>query len=185
MTKRRDDFPYSDRAAAVEAARREADRTFRLMTKRQDDSDLATLAWQAALGRFHAALASAYPTAFWDDVERLATGDAAGLESAIGFLEADPVFFRSGYVKADLIRHVKRQPLDEHQRRRLEAVILSVVDRRDGREFRHYCRLTRRIAGDSLRAGLNQRLGAADPGVRRRAGWVLDAMGEPGPPHRR
>ena len=181
MGGRRDGFPYVERALAVEAARREVDRTFRNVTRRHDEADPATAAWLAAVRRFHAALALAYPAAFWEDVERLAAGDPAGLDSAIGFLEADPIFFRSGYVKADLTRYAKRVPHDEDQRRRLEAVILSVVDRRDGREFRHYCRLARRIAGWHLRGELEARLKAGDPAVRRRARWALEAIGEPDP----
>ncbi len=184
MGGRRDGFPYVERALAVEAARREVDRTFRNVTRRHDEADPATAAWLEAVRRFHAALATAYPAAFWEDVERLAAGDPAGLDSAIGFLEADPMFFRSGYLKASLTRYAKRVPHDGDQRRRLEAVILSIVDRRDGREFRHYCRLARRIAGGHLRGELEARLKASDPAVRRRARWVLEAIGEPGPENR-
>jgi len=181
MARGRDGFPYVERAMAVEAARREVARAARNVTQRNVAGDPATEACLDAVRRFHEALRLAYPPGFWDDVERLTAGDPAGLESAIRFLEADPMFFRSGYVKADLTRLAKRVPHDADQRRRLEAVILSIVDRRDGREFRHYCRLARRIAGGPLRGELEARLKAGDPAVRRRARWVLEAIGEPAP----
>ncbi len=96
---------------------------------------------------------------------------------AIEFLNADPWFFRSGYVKAKLIRMLTRLPLTTEQLDRLRSVVLNVVDRRGGQEFRAYCRLARRVDAPDLRANLQLRLSHSDKGVRRRAGWVLDALG--------
>lgn len=173
----RDRFPYAERAAAVEAARRAVDVAFRAVTRRDDLNDPATAAWQAALVRFEAAVDAAYPPGFETIYERLRAGNTAALVDAIEFLEADPWFFRSGYIKAKLIRLIKRFPLTAVQADRLRMAVMRVVDGRDRREFRDYCRLARHLDAPELRAALERRLVDPDEGVRRRAGWALDALG--------
>ncbi len=169
-------FPYEARAAEVLAARKAVDETFARVTRREDDADPATMAWLAAITRFHAALAAAYPPGFWLAHEALKAGDPSGLEAAIGFLEADPWFFRSGYLKAELIKLSTRLPLTQKQAERLRAVVLDIVDRRDGQEFRSYCRLARKVDSAELRAALALRLADESADIRRRARWVLEAV---------
>ncbi len=170
-------FPYARRAEEAWLAHEEAHRAFRVMNRRHDDTDPATKAWNSALERFRAAMAVVYPPGFWVAYENLPNGDQDSIEVAIAFLEADPWFFRSGYVKADLIRQLKRLPLSHDQASRLGQVVLNLVDQRDGREFRWYCRLARHIDGPDLRNQLERRLRDANGNVRRRAGWVLDVLG--------
>jgi hypothetical protein len=172
-----DSFPYAERSAAVEAARQAVHTAFSAVTRRDDPDDPATAAWEAALVRFEAAVDAAYPPGFETIYERLREGNAAALVDAIEFLEADPWFFRSGYIKAKLVRLIKRWPLTPVQADRLRAVVVRVVDGRDRREFRDYCRLARRLDGPELRAALERRLTHPEEGVRRRAGWALAALG--------
>ena len=151
---------------------------------------------EATAARFWEAIEAAYPPGFWDDYQRIKGGGPKGLESAIGFLEADPYFFRSGYVKEKLIRHIQRPMLKPQHVARLHAVVLAIVDKRDGREFRAYCRLARKVDAPALREQLRHRLTRAlpsgedltpdepsllqaitrDKGIRRRARWVLEAL---------
>lgn len=173
----RADGDLLERAAEVEAARRAVHVSFSQLRNRRDPDDPATLEWQAEIKRFRAAIDLAYPGGFWDDLVRASQGDWAGLETLIGFLEADPFFFRSGYAKERILKLVKRAPLDAGQRARLRDVCLAVVDGRDRREFRNYCRLAAALDDPALRAGLSERLESADSGVRRRAGWMRDALG--------
>jgi hypothetical protein len=80
-------FPYELRAAETQAAHRAVHTTFAQMRRREDPNDPATAAWLAAITRFRAAVAAAYPPGFWDDVapkatraawkERLNSGDEA------------------------------------------------------------------------------------------------------------
>lgn|SRR5215831_8198277 len=170
-------FPYEERAADVAAAQRAVEWAFRAVTRRNDREHPATVAWLAAVERLRAAIDAAYPPGFWADYDRLRDRNPAGLESAIDFLEADPWFFRSGYIKARLTRLINRLSLTAEQVDRLRSVVLNIVDRRDGQEFRAYCRLARHVDGADLRHHLRDRLAHADSGVRRRAGWVLDALG--------
>jgi hypothetical protein len=173
----RDRFPYAERAAAVEAARRAVDAAFRAVGRRHDLADPATAVWQAAIARSEAAVDAAYLPDFEAIYGRLCERNSAALEGAIEFLEADPWFFRSGYMKAKVVRLLKRLPLNPDQVDRLRAVVVSVVDGRDRCEFRDYCRLARCVDGPELQQLLERRLAHADEGVRRRAGWDLQALG--------
>ena len=173
-------FPYAARAAEVTAASDALRAAARALRDRRDASDPATIAWEAAAARVHHAIERAYPPGFREALDALRSGDPAGLETAIDVLEGDPLFFRSGYVKAELIRLISRQPLTETQMARLRDVVLGIVDRRDGREFRRYCRLARRLDDQGLRRDLDVRRRSDDADIRRRAAWVLDALG-PGP----
>jgi hypothetical protein len=57
------------------------------------------------------------------------------LEFAIRFLELDPWFFRSGYLKQILITRLKRSDLDVSAKERLRRVLIDAVNRR-GTPFR-------------------------------------------------
>jgi len=130
--------------------------------------------WNEALSKFWMARERATPPGFWDDFERLKQRDINGLESGIAFLEADPYFFRSGYIKEWISTFVRRLPLDDSQQQRLRRVVLHIVETRDGREFRFFCRLARRVADDELRHELQKLLQHEDRDIRRRATWMLN-----------
>lgn len=125
---------------------------------------------------FHVALETAYPPDFDDTWNKISKGDATGLEGAVQFLEADPMFFRTGYLKAKLTRYIKSPMITPAYAFRLRSVVLSLVDRRDDRDFRAYCRLARKVDAPELRQALTQRLMHTDPNIRRRARWMLDAL---------
>ena len=133
---------------------------------------------KATAERFWKALDAAYPDGFWDDCEKLKAGNATGLESAVVFLEADPVFFRTGYLKTKLARHIKQAMLTPPYIKRLQQVILTAVDRRHDRDFRAYCNLARKADAPELRAQLESRLTDNDLDIRRRARWVLEALAQ-------
>ena len=117
----RPSFPYELRAREAREAHRAVHTTFAQLRRREDRNDPATVAWLTAIARFREAAEAAYPPGFWDDVARLEKGDVEALEMAIRFLEADPYFDRSGYVKADLLRIMNGLPLDPEQTVRLRA----------------------------------------------------------------
>ena len=103
-------------------------------------------------------------------------GDGTKLESAVAFLEADPWFHRSGYTKVKMVRYIKEAMLTPGYVARLQNVVLNMVERRNGQEFRAYCRLAHKVDAPALREQLTRRLAQDDPNVRRRARWVLEAM---------
>jgi len=110
------------------------------------------------------------------DIEPLRTGKPSAVEMGIQFLELDPWFFRSGYMKETLIRLLRRQNLTEEQATRLRNTVLAVVDKGDRREFRHYCRLAVTVEDANFRRQLLQRLRGDDPGCARRALWILTRL---------
>ncbi|QGM95208.1 hypothetical protein F7D13_14875 [Methylocystis rosea] len=172
-------FNYEERAAVARAAHQEIGRTFARLKNRNDEKDPATIAWKAAIARFRDALRLAYPGDFGEDLERLKAGDARGLEGVIRFLEADPMFFGSGYAKADLIRFINRMALTEHQAKRLRAVALAIVERRASQEFRRYCRLAAKVNHPGLQEELRSRAALGEPAVARRARWMLAYVESP------
>lgn len=129
--------------------------------------------WELACRRFrenHDRLA--FPGGLARGMASLAAGDPATIETSIRFLEADPWFFRSGYIKAEILRRLRRAELTPDQVARLRRVILARIAGRDTREFRWYCRLARTVADPEFLAEVDRlRRSSASP-IARRAGWV-------------
>jgi hypothetical protein len=161
-----------DRAGKLEEARR-AVHAFPL---RETDFD-QYVEQSAAAGWFHEMFRAMYPPSFWRCLDAVKSGDRTGLEPILCFLEADPWCFRSGYVKADLIRAVVRLDLTEAEKARLRRVVLLVVD--DPvlrRELRSYARLAVAVAGHELVEALEVRLSVDSSVIRANARWILDAL---------
>jgi hypothetical protein len=165
---------WHTRAERVNKAERLLHETFR----ERDTSREAFMRWRQAASDLHAALAAAYPPGFWEMMRRLPAGDADSVAAAVLFLEADPWFFRSGYLKERILRGLTGLYLSPSIAQRLQQVLVMVVQRRDRREFRRYCRLAGFVAlhAPDLIDDLMQLRASADPGVRRRAEWMLAAI---------
>jgi len=118
----------------------------------------------------------AFPGGLERGLALLTAGDATVIESAVTFLEVDPLFHRSGYIKADLLRHLKRAQLSEDQKSRLRKVVMARVQGPDSREFRHYARIAPVIADASLRNALQVSQDSTDPVEARHAKWILQAL---------
>lgn len=105
-------------------------------------------AWKDATSAWHA---QRYPTdklcenAFLAD---LRASDRQAIEESILYLEVDPWYFRSGYLKERLIRGLKAACLTQPDRMRLRNVILNVAAGKNRREFRDYCSLAA-VVGDA------------------------------------
>lgn len=131
--------------------------------------------YDALLKDFWLKTAAALPSSDPAFMPGLAAGHSRYIETGIAFLEADPWFFRSGYEKQNIIRHLKRAALTEAQRLRLARVVLAAIDTRDRVEFRHFGRLACGIWSDFLDEEVAKRMRSPDPGIRRRAIWVAEA----------
>jgi hypothetical protein len=158
------------RGEAARLAHEAVNRAFREHVRERDPDH-----YDALLQKFRTTTAAALPSTDRAFMPALAKGHVRFVEAAIAFLEADPWFFRSGYEKQNLIRHLKRSRLTEVQRERLARVVLAAIDGRDRMEFRHYCRLACGIWSDLLDEEVAQRMQSRDPGIRRRAVWVAEA----------
>jgi hypothetical protein len=133
--------------------------------------------WQEAAKQFQDNYDSlAFPGGLTYQEELLRQNDSEAIEGAIKFLEADPWFYRSGYIKEKFSRLLKRVSLTHEQSVRLRKVLLAKVDTETGREFRSYCRLARVIETQAFRQELEERLQSLDEGVVLRAKWMLAAL---------
>lgn len=121
------------------------------------------------------AIERSYPPGFWEGMSDFLAGKSEDLEAYIAFLEEDPYFFRSGYIKQEAIRGLKRTPLTESQRGRLQQAVLNVVEKGFRREFRDFCQLARRIQTEEWLAEVEAKTSSKDKGVAVRARWVLEA----------
>jgi hypothetical protein len=177
------DFGYSERARAVNAAQAEIHAAFDEMVNRNDESDPRTQRWRNAIREFQAAYARVYP----HDLRLFEQGalPASEIDTAdiLDFLEADPVFFRSGYMKESLLGELKKRTLDRREVERLQAIILNVIRKPGRREFRRYCRVATTVDDQGFRERLSDLEAAEDSDVRRRTTWVMDALNANEPSH--
>jgi hypothetical protein len=133
--------------------------------------------WEEAGLRFRKSYDGlAFPGGLIRQQDRLKRLDPEAVELAVQFLEANPWFFRSGYIKEGFIRVLKRIPLSEDQQSRLRRALLAMVDQGAGREFRQYCTLARAVRTTDFRADLEARLESTDQRVSQRARWMLEAL---------
>ncbi len=144
---------------------------------RRNDGESQWEAWEEACQRFHTSYdALAFPGGIGKAMSLLEKSDPSTIEMVVRFLEADPWFFRSGYLKADMLKHLRRAPLSEDQRKRLQEVILDQVrGRHTSREFRWYCRLARFVSDVDFERQVADLAGPSGS-IPKRAQWVLDQL---------
>lgn len=106
-------------------------------------------------------------------LENSELSDPVALEFSIQFLEEDPKFFRSGYIKEALITKIKRAPLTESQCERVSNLLLNAVLSNGRREFRRYCRLAMKFQSTAFTSKLTEFIASEDAMVRSRAKMML------------
>jgi hypothetical protein len=83
-------------------------------------------AWSEACAAFHARYdALAFPGGYADALERISAGEIDAVEAGLSFLEVRPYFFRSGYMFKDILRKMKRAPLNKEQATRLAKIAVD------------------------------------------------------------
>ena len=85
----------------------------------------------------------------------LSSGDADAKESAIKFLEFDPYYYRSGYIKSKLLVRLKNIKLSASEVKRLQKVVCNaILSPLPKSEFKYYARLLKNIGTPEFRAKL-------------------------------
>ena len=85
----------------------------------------------------------------------LSAGDADAKESAIKFLEFDPYYYRSGYIKSKLLVRLKNIKLSASEVKRLQKVICNaIVSQQPKSEFKYYARLLKNVGTPEFRQKL-------------------------------
>jgi hypothetical protein len=142
--------------------------------KKRDQGVRQRQAWEAACRSFHESFNRlAFPGGLGEAMQSLKAGNPASVEMAVRFLEADPRFFRSGYIKADLIRYVRKAQLSNDQRVRLRQVILIRIQGQGAREFRSYCHLARAVSDANFERQVVKFAASPVASISRHAKWVL------------
>jgi len=72
------------------------------------------------------------------------------IEFTISYLEVDPMYFRSGYIKEEMLRKIKRTTLNEKQKYRLRNLLYNAVEERASREYKGYCRLAHIVTDEAF-----------------------------------
>jgi hypothetical protein len=134
--------------------------------------------WKAAAQRYFESYdALAFPGGLSKQFDLLQKNDPGAIEMAVRFLEADPWFFRSGYFKADMIRLLRRAPLAEDQRVRLQAVVIDrIMAPETPREFRWYGRLAIAVRDPDLEEQIARIAESSGSVERRHARWILGQL---------
>ena len=141
----------------------------------RDKDEKSHLAWQNACEAFHTYRSRMDPYLERAcDEERYEDSDL--LEFAVCFLEVDPWFFRSGYLKQILLTRLKRSELVEPFKQRLRGVLGDAARRRGTREFKYYCRLAVALANQQLVGELEALCSNTDTAVAQRARMMLEAI---------
>lgn len=111
----------------------------------RDKSKAAYEEWEAACADWHNSQNAVDFLWRIETRQAMHAGDREALESAICFLEVDPYYFRSGYLKEILLRELKRAPLKRHDRARLQMVLINAVRKPSRREFPAYLGLLQKV----------------------------------------
>ena len=81
-----------------------------------------------------------------DFLAELSAGDAEARKTAVKFLEFDPYYYRSGYIKSKLLVRLKNIRLSDSEAERLRQVVCNaIVSRQPKSEFKYYARLLKNI----------------------------------------
>ena len=133
-------------------------------------------AYRALSAEIEAARAALHSAEFEDGIERLRLGESGEpADWVIAYLEADPWYFRSGYLKASLSRWLRQVTLSEGQRDRLRAAILDNLPKGPRLDFTETRKLARRLDTPAFRAALERLAAHPDPGTADRARRLLAA----------
>jgi len=136
-----------------------------------------TQRWEEASRAFFDAYERlAIPGGLTESLNRLKDLEATAIDDAVTFLEADPFFFRSGYIKEEILGRLRAAPLDPGQKKRLQQVILARVrDTTTKREFRRYCALAPYVSDAFFEEEITTLAGSSGEKPNR-AQWVLDRL---------
>ena len=129
-----------------------------LRWRTQKEEDIAR--WENSVRAWKAYSGFGEDTKFYffesrDFLSALASGNADAKESAIRFLEFDPYYYRSGYIKSKLLVRLKNIKLSASEVKRLQKVICNaIVSQPPKCEFKYYARLLKNVGTPEFRQKL-------------------------------
>ncbi|GEM_PF-3803224 len=123
---------------------------------RRNESPEAYQAWQDACAR---ARQTTLPTDYlWSDevAQKIKDGDREYTDDALLFLEVDPWFDSSGYLKEHLLEKLRQAPLTEDDKARIRKALIAVAGGRNRREFGRWCSLAVKVTTDEFERELEE-----------------------------
>lgn len=135
-------------------------------------------AWQQAADAFKKSYdILAFPGGWEQAQQLLQKEDPAIIETAIVYLEADPYFHRSGYIKEEILHILKRISLSKEQIAQLQTLILTALQTSTDRVYKAYCKLANVIQDsafqEKIRNSMNQ---TQDEKIRARTEYLLNIL---------
>lgn len=153
-----------------EALREQVYATFKLRDRSAEDLAEWSEACKAWHGYSRPVLDTFESTAA---MEQLATGDPELLELAICFVEVNPYYFRSGYLKKRLFRRLRGMALSEKARQRIQQGILHAVLSHEGAGWKDFCSLATAFFDANFEHSVTRYVSDEDQQVSRRAKSIL------------
>jgi hypothetical protein len=129
--------------------------------------------WSKACDEFH----RLYPELFYpggdESLDALKRDESAAIETALDFLEADPVHFRSGYTKEEVWKRLRGASLTAGDKLRLEGIALRYVERRIEREFWVMARVMSKLGSNAFWQTAENLAESAEEPIKTRASYLL------------
>lgn len=122
----------------------------------RDKSREAFEVWRQICQEWHD---STLPTDYlWSDEtqRRMKEGDRETLDDVLLFLEVDPWFFRSGYLKELLLDNLRQAPLTEDDKARIRRALIKIAGGKNRREFSRWCSLAVKVTNDAFERELEE-----------------------------
>jgi hypothetical protein len=99
--------------------------------------------------------------------------EARAIQTAIDFLEADPLHHRSGYTKEEVWKRLRNASLHANDKARLEAISLRYLERKIGRDFWSMARVMSYLATEAFWKRLHSELETAEEPKKTRVLYLL------------
>ena len=92
-----------------------------------------------------------------------------GREFVFDYLDVDPMYFRSGYIKETLLRFINKIELTANEAEIMRQLVLRRIMRGGKREFRQICRFIPKIQTRQFEAKITEFVSAKDASIAARA----------------
>lgn len=145
--------------------------------KVRDRSEAHKRRWEDACADFHGFRSEVDSCMDQVSVESLSE-DKQIRQFVFDFLTVDPIYFRSGYEKENLLRLIKSLDLLDGEKDVLRQTILRRVRNGALREFRRFCQLIPKIENDAFVAELRKEAKSTNAQIQRRAAFALNYVAE-------
>ncbi len=137
-------------------------------------------AWLAAAERFNTSYDRlAFPGGLNRGLTLLKKYDSDVIAQAIIYLQADPYFHRSGYIKEQILKILKKASFTKKQIIAMQELIISIIHKGliQDRTYKQYCTIASKITDDNFCTSIENIVKtASDPRVKESAQLVLQSL---------